>query len=69
MRQLQILSNTFHALQNERGFAMLYLRENTMQSRQEMLGYFAKSNLSIKQLKLDIAQQKTINQTEFSSNK
>jgi CRP-like cAMP-binding protein len=69
MRQLQILSNTFHALQNERGFAMLYLRENTMQSRQEMLGYFAKSNLSIKQLKLDIAQQKNINQTDLEQQK
>ncbi|AYQ57257.1 Hcp transcriptional regulator HcpR (Crp/Fnr family) [Bathymodiolus thermophilus thioautotrophic gill symbiont] len=57
MQQLQILSDTFHALQNERGFAMLYLRENTTQYKQEMLGYFAKSNLSIKQLKLNIAQQ------------
>ncbi len=57
MRQLQILSNTFHTLQNERGFAMLYLRENTTKYKQDMLGYFAKSNLNIKQLKLDIAQQ------------
>ncbi|VVM24408.1 hypothetical protein BSPWISOXPB_7567 [uncultured Gammaproteobacteria bacterium] len=39
------------------GFAMLYLRENTTQYKQEMLGYFAKSDLNIKQLKLDIAQQ------------
>jgi hypothetical protein len=44
------LSNTFHALQNERGFAMLYLRENTTQYKQEMLGYFSKSDLNIKQL-------------------
>jgi nitrate/nitrite transporter NarK len=34
---------------------MLYLRENTTQYKQEMLGYFAKSDLNIKQLKLDIA--------------
>jgi hypothetical protein len=36
---------------------MLYLRENTTKYKQDMLGYFAKSNLNIKQLKLDIAQQ------------
>lgn len=57
MQQLQILSDTFHALQNERGFAMLYLRENTAQSKQEMLGYFAKTNENVEQLKSDIIQQ------------
>ncbi len=36
---------------------MLYLRENTTQSKQEMLIYFTKSNLSIKQLELNIIQK------------
>jgi hypothetical protein len=36
---------------------MRYLRENTTKYKQDMLGYFAKNNLNIKQLKLDIAQQ------------
>ncbi|VVH66164.1 hypothetical protein BSPLISOX_2720 [uncultured Gammaproteobacteria bacterium] len=69
MQKLQILSNTFHALQNERGFAMLYLRENTTQYKQEMLGYFSKSDLNIKQLKLDIAQQQNSNKIDLEQQK
>ncbi len=57
MQQLQTLNDLFHTLQNERGFAMLYLRENTTQSKQEMLHYFAKSNQSIERFNSTIAQQ------------
>ncbi|BAS67111.1 nitrate- and nitrite sensing domain-containing protein [Bathymodiolus septemdierum thioautotrophic gill symbiont] len=64
MQQLQTLSDTVHKLQNERGFVMLYLSENTLRHKREMLGYFVKSDTSVKQLRANIEQQENNRQLD-----